>query len=230
MNEKGIAGIRVWIQENGMLKFISRLILVAGVAVALVLAGFGFADMLKTRSVEEYEATQKKIVSEQKKEAKKLKAAAEKEAKAKAAAGEEVPPVADIDYTTIEVNVAPVKKPLEDYFSGFITGYLGWIFVSLVSGVAISTFVGNLKDMYHSLKAAGPYRIAGGAAFWASVIAAAVIAAFGIAHILEMEKVIFREVAMVMLKNYLVWSLLALVVGFVLKRVLIMADRTARAQ
>jgi len=226
MNEKGIGA---WIRENGALKAASRLILIVGVVVALVLTGFGFVDMLKARSVDEYEATQKKIVSEQKKEAKKLKAAAEKEAKANAAPGEEIPKI-EIDYTTIEVNVPAVKKPLEDYFPGFITGYLGWIFISLVSGVALSTFVGNLKDMYLSLKKAGPYRILAGVAFWVGVIIAAVIACFGIAHILEMEKCIFQEVLMTLVKNYLVWSLLAVVVGFVVKRVILMISYTIPAQ
>lgn len=242
MNDSVIARIKLWIQENGMLKAASRLIMVAGVVVALILAGFGVADMLKVRAAEEVAATEKKIVSEQKKEAKKLKAAAEKEAKANAAEGEEIPKI-EIDYTTIEVQVDPVKYPLENYFSNFITGYLGWIFVSVVSGVALSSVVGSLKDMYLALKKAGPWRVTAGAIFWLSVVVAAVVAVMGIAYILEMDKTTMSAVlaerglnyvpmSMVLselAKKYLVWSLASVVIGFVLKKVIVMVGRTRTA-
>ena len=188
-----------WLKELGVLKIIARLIMVAGVIVALVFAGLGVDNMLKTRAADEAVQTEKKIVAAQNAEIKKRQAAAKAEAKAAeeaaaAAAAEQgieyvpteyVPE--EIDPSTIEVNIQPVSLPLDEYIGGLFAGYLVWSAVTVIAAIALSSFVSNLKNYYDAMCKAGVRRCVAGTFFWVGTIAALVVLVLGCWDVLTME-------------------------------------------
>lgn len=220
-----------WLKEQGVLKIISRLIMLAGLVAALVIAGMGIANMLDTRAADEATATEKKVVAAQNAEAKKRKAAAEAEAKAaeaaaKAAAEEqgveyvpaEIAPV-EIDPTTIEVSIEPVTLSLDKYVGTLFSGYLVWSGVVLIASIAVSSFVADLKNKYEALRAAGPRRVTAGTFFWVGTIAALVVLGFGCWHVLHLDikKPTLVDVWEILRKQYLPWVVALFGTGLTLK-------------
>lgn len=202
--------------EGGILKMISRAVLTISIIVALVFAGIGLSDILSTREADEAAATAKKITTAQEKEYKALQKAAEKD-------GTEM---TVSDPSEIEVEVEPVVYNLGDYFGAYFGGYLIWSLVSIAAGVALSIFISRLNEIAAALKKAGPRRVIAGFCFWVGTIVAAVFAVLGIVHVLLINKSTLPAIGEILMKEYLVWAVLAFGVGLALHWLILNLGRT----
>lgn len=208
-----------WFTNGGVLKMIGRAFLLLGIAAAIALAAVGYVDMVQTRDAEQIAKYEANVVKAQQREYDNLVKAAKKAEK-----NGEVPPEIPEDPSLIEVEVKPVVYSLSDYLSDFITKYVLWAVLSIAAGVGLNGLFGNVMGWITALKKAGRRKVIAGAILWAGILVAAIIAAIGVVEIMAIKKSTLGEVGSQLMKNHIVWSVVAVGCGLSIQQLILRYD------
>ena len=221
MKESLFVRIRRWYTDGGVLKMIGRTFLLIGIIIALAFASVGYVNMLNTRSADQaakYEENVKKAQDRAYKQLVKDAKTAEKNG--------EVPPEIPEDASMIEVEVKPVELDLTNYLSEYLATDFIRAVAALVAGIALCWFFCNVERMYRTLVTTELRRLVAEAIFWIGALIALVIAAQGVMRIMGITKSTLAQVGEVLMKEYIVWSVVALGSGIALRWLILNLGRT----
>ncbi len=215
-----IARLGAWYLSGGVMKIIGRTITILGIIAALVILTIGAVNMFDAAEMERQEAydtayakAQKKEYKRLTKEAEALAKAAEEAAQADPAAPTPTPMPLPASAEEVVVTIEPVPLSLEKHWGPFFAEYVIWAVAVAVLSSVLGWALASLPEWIAAMKAAGPQRVTAGTFLWAGIVAAAVLSVMGLWKILQITNSTLPEVTKILMKDYVVWAVIAVGAG-----------------
>ncbi|MBQ2952409.1 MAG: hypothetical protein IJE07_02520 [Clostridia bacterium] len=209
-----------WLTTGGLLKTIGRVVMLIGIAAAVVILAIGFKEIYDAAVAEREASYEKQYASQQKSEFNKKTRENNKAIKN----GEEPPHELPETYQEYVLPNPPVVRlDLESQMGTFVTGYLGWAILPLAGGIFLGWIIGNVMSWFRALRKAGPVRVTAGAFLWVGIIIAGAFLLAGLWHVVNIRSSTLPEVGKILMENYLIWSAAALGCGYGIQQIILKA-------
>lgn len=200
--------LRAWFTAGGGLCTLGRLVMVACLIGAVVIAVQGVETLYTDAQAEHQQEYAEKYARRQQTELKNL----QKEAAAAEKAGEE-PPVVPETAEEIVTAIKPIELPMEDYTMPFITGPVFKAVLVAAAGFLASWILSNIAGWCKAFAAGWPKRSIAGVVFVAGALAAAYLLLSGVWRVMQIESSTLPEIGRILLFDHVVWAVLALAAG-----------------